>query len=815
MPDPCQKKRIMNLAIVYQWYQKSVRQFLLFTPVMLALTSHAQNLYSVSGKVVSRNGEVLMGNVVALSVTDSSFLKGNSFLEGYFELAGLERREVLLKLTSLQFKDTVFRVVFNEKQSVQLGVIVVNDGMRVLDAVEIVGDVPLFNARPDGVLQVNVANTVLATSNSVNEILTRTPQVTVDDDGISVFGKGQAILYLNGRRITTERLSSISASQVKSIEVISNPSAIYDAEGKAVINIITKDNLQDGYRVTAQQQVTWSDMAGTATSTILNLNYKRRKVDVSGNYDLRLGNDAERLYTSRVRPDPEDYLHSDLLWDQQRDYQNVSKYSLGVSYDLNGKGYASLEYNGSYENTDDLTRNRNHIVTHEEDGLYTSRVTRAGLIRNNSATVNLSTVLDTLGSSFFAGGQFSKFNASLQDAIVEDNVVNEEAISGILKSNQQSDVTIINPQVDFVRVYRGGHRLSIGAKLSYARIVSHLKFYKAAGENDYELDSERSNDFEYAETVPAAYAQYDGKLNDAISYALGIRSEWTRYTLNTTVQDHGIFRASYINVFPNAQINIALSKVKLRAAYTSRITRPPYQALSPSLIYQDAFTSIEGNPDLRPEKTHAFEIGAALDMFDLKGGYNYAVDPLSGAALRGNSDKSYVLKNLNFRSSHLYFAALSASANTAWLTSTTTVSVSYNKLTDDQYGYKQVGVRPQVYIYSSNKIKVGNIITVHVLGWYLGEKYYSLRYNKSRSIVTIGVEKELFNKAVKCSLTANDIFNTTNAAGTYDVGETFVTYNRIFNLNYYRFALIYTFGQLKKTQYRSKSTGEVENSRVR
>jgi hypothetical protein len=809
------RKKDMNLANVYQPFRKKVQQIFGLVPVLLSLAGYAQDLHSVSGKVLSRDGEVLMGNVVALSVTDSSFLKGNSFLDGDFELAGLDRREVLLKLTSLQFKDTVFRVVFNEKQSVQLGVIVVNDGMRVLDAVEIVGEVPLFSARPDGVLQVNVANTVLATSNSVNEILTRTPQVTIDDDGISVFGKGQAIIYLNGKRITNERLAAISASQVKSIEVISNPSAIYDAEGKAVINIITKDNLQDGYRISAQQQVTWSDMAGIASSSILNFNYKRRKVDVSGNYDLRLGNDAELLYTSRVRPAQEDYLHSDLIWDFQRDFRNVSKYSLGASYDLNGKGYASVEYNGSYERTDDLTRNRNHIVTLDEDGLYTSRVSRDGLIRNNSVTVNLFTIMDSLGSSFFIGGQLSKYTATLLDNMDEDNVVNNEEVSRLLKSNQNSDITIINPQTDFVKVYTGGNRLSIGAKLSYAKIESHLRFYRANNENEYEFDPVRSNDFEYEETVPAAYVQYDGLLGKTISYGLGLRSEWTRYTLNTTVQDNGMFRSSYINVFPNAQMSIALDKVKLRAAYTSRITRPSYQSLSPSLIYQDAFTSIEGNPELRPEKTHAFEMGAALHAFDFKVGYNYTIDPMSGAALRGDNDKSYVLKNLNFRSGHLYFATLLASFSTSWLTSTNTVSVSYNKLTDDQYGYKQVGVRPQIYIYSSNKINVGNIVTVNLIGWYLGEKYYSLRYNKSRSIVAVGVEREFLHKAIKCTLTANDIFHTNHAAGTYDVGETFVTYDRLYNLNYYRFTLTYTFGQLKKIQYKSKSTGEAENSRVR
>jgi hypothetical protein len=353
---------IIKLGTVYYKYRQAGRRLLFLMLAVLPVASQAQDFHRISGKVINRDGEPLMGNVVALSVKDSSFLKGDSFLEGVFELSELNTKEVLVKLTSLQFKDTLFHVAFTENTSVDLGVIVVNDRLQILDEVEIVGSPPLFNARPDGVMEINVANTVLATSNSVGEILTRSPNVTSDDDGISVFGKGQAILYLNGKRITPERLSSISASQVKSIEIIANPSAIYDAEGRAVINIITKDDLPEGYRATAQQHVTWSDFAGTMTSTIFNLNYKKRKIDIAGNYDLKLGNDRERLNTTRVRPDETDYLNSELLWDRERDYKNVSKYSLGVSYDLSGRGYASLEYNGSYENMDDQTQNRNHII---------------------------------------------------------------------------------------------------------------------------------------------------------------------------------------------------------------------------------------------------------------------------------------------------------------------------------------------------------------------------------------------------------------------------------------------------------------------
>jgi hypothetical protein len=808
---------IVKLAAVCQMCLWQVKWLLLLALITLPLpfASHGQDLHSVKGKVVSQDSEPLMGNVVALSVKDSSFIKGDSFLEGDFELPGLNAKEVLLKLSSLQFQDSLIHITFTDERPVDLGVIVVNDRLQMLKEVEITGSAPLFNARPDGVLEVNVANTVLATSNSVTEILSRSPNIVSDDEGISVFGRGQAILYLNGKRITQDRLSSISASQVKSIEIIANPSAIYDAEGRAVINIITKDDLPEGYRATAQQHVSWSDMAGAMTSTILNFNYKKRKVEVAGHYDLRLGKERERLFTRRTRAPENDYLDSDVLWDRRRDYNNVSNYSLGVSHDLNGRGYASLEYNGSYENIDDETENRNHIITTDEDGLYANRTIREGLVTNNSFTINVNKVFDSLGSSLFAGGQFSQYRSALLDRITEDNVVNGQEVFSLLKSNQGSEVTVFSPQVDFVKAYAGG-KLGVGAKLSRVNVLSDVRFYSFNEEDEYEPDHQRSNDFEYRETVPAAYIQYDGVFNTAITYGLGIRSEWTRYTLYTTVQSAGTYSSSYVNVFPNAQVSVALSQhLKLRAAYTSRITRPPYQALSPSLIYQDAFTSIEGNPNLRPEKTHSFELGACLKMFDLKAGHNYTIDPLSGAALRGADEKSYVLKRLNFRKGHSYFTALSASISTRWLTSTNTVSVSYDKFVDDQYDYKQVGVRPQVYAYTSNKIDVGNAFTLQVLAWYLGEKYYGIRYDKDRSMVTLGVEREFFDKFLKCSFTANDIFHKTTAAGTYDVGQTFVAYNRVYNSNYYRLTLTCSFGQLKKTSYKTKSTSEAENSRAR
>jgi hypothetical protein len=788
------------------------RNFLVLICMAGAVTAHAQ--HTVRGRVVNRIGEPLMGNVVILSVADSGFLKGTTFLEGDFELSGPMAETVLVKLTSIEFSDTVIHVAFAGREIADLGSLQVNNKIQALAEVEITASREMFEARTDGVMQVNVANTVLATSNSVDEILSRSPGVITTDEGIAVFGKGAAILYLNGKRIPPERLTSISSSQVKSIEIIANPPASYDADGRAVINIITIDALPEGYKINVQQQASWSRMAGPTTSSMVSVNYRKGKFDLAGNYDLRLGNDSEFLYTTRVRPDEADYLSSTLRWDQQREYKNYSNYTAGLSYDLGGKAYASVAYNGSLQNVHHLTHSTNHIITTTEDGLYATRVRREAVVRNNAVTFNLNLGADTLGSSFFIGGQLSQYTSAVYDNIHEESRVNASEISKLLKSNQQSDIIIASPQADLIKVFKRGRTLSVGVKLSYARTSSGLRFYEFA-EDQYEPDLNRSNDFEYTETIPAAYVQFESA-PDKITYALGIRSEMTHYTLHTTAQDHHSAGSSYLNVFPNAQLGLTVSEqLKLRIVYTARIARPSYQALSPTLIYQDAFTSSEGNPDLLPEKIHALETGAAYKNLDFKVGYNFTNDPLDGAALRGADDKSYVLKRINFDKGYSWFSTVTGSFNNRWLTSVNTLSITYGRLIVNQYNYEDVGETPQVYGYSSNKIKVNDWFTVHVLGWYLSERYISTRYVKRNALLTLGIEKDFLNKSLKFSFTANDIFHSNYPAGRYTVGETDIVYSRWFNTSYFRVAIHYSLGQLKKASYRSKVTGEVENSRAR
>jgi hypothetical protein len=237
-----------------------------------SLTSNAQNIRSISARVTDSKQEPLMGNALLSSPEDPAFVKGISFLDGSFELSDINQKELTLKLTSLLFADTLIKIKYKGTAHIDLGTIIVKQHDLQLNEVQISAQASLTRSLANGNLEVKVANTILANSGSLTEILSKAPNVIINDGQISVAGKGEATIYLNGRLITSERMSAIPTSQIEKIEIIANPSSKYDAEGKAVINIITKVNAGEGVLGSVGQQVTASEFAGLNTNTLFDLN---------------------------------------------------------------------------------------------------------------------------------------------------------------------------------------------------------------------------------------------------------------------------------------------------------------------------------------------------------------------------------------------------------------------------------------------------------------------------------------------------------------------------------------------------------------
>ncbi len=510
-------------------------------------------------------------------------------------------------------------------------------------------------------------------------------------------------------------------------------------------------------------------------------------------------------------------MRSQLTTDWKRQFNNYSNFGFGLQYAFSDKDYISLAYSGNIEDLGGIVESRNSIEDNTETNFYATDITKNDVLLNQFINLNYNVITDSKGSSLFLATQYSNFNGTVQDFIDENSLVNETNTERYLKNNVANGINIMMTQADYAKKNNSNAKLETGAKYSYATIKSGTDFLIAnRDEMDFVFDNELSSDFSYKEKIGAAYFNYGNSMGEKVDFSVGARGEWTNYELFTNANGNKKFSKSYGNIFPNLLLNFDFpDDLKAHASYVSRITRPRYQALNPYVIYQDPFTTIEGNPNLLPEKIHAFEIGAMYNKFDFKLGYTYKIDPISGAALRGDTPNSYILRSLNLEKEHTYFGSVSKSFTLKWWNSTNTISMNLSKSADNFYEYTLGPVKPQIYLYSNNTFTIPEWFKIQLLAWYLGDKSYGLRTDNSRSTVTVGIERNFFKDALKINLTANDIFHDFMVSGNYEVGQTEIYYHRTYTTNYFRLIATYSFGNSKKTNYKKSEVEQTENNRAK
>jgi hypothetical protein len=763
---------------------------------------------SIFAKVTDATGAPVDGNFL-LTDTTGKVIENNPF-SGNIAISGLNNFHLRLTLSSLISKDTTINILYERTAEVDLGTVIAEESATALGQVTITAAAPIMHYGDNGNMEVNVAGTVLASSSSVSEILSRTPGLTINEGVISLQGKGEAIIYLNGALIPGERLASIPTSQIIRIEVIANPSARYDAGGRAVINIITKAPDGNGLSGRLSQHLTASDFAGTNANSFADLAYAKDKFSLSANIALLRGGGRELLYTVRNRPDSSDYLNSALTTDWKRHFNVYATYGIGVSYRFSPTSVLSLSYNGNRDHLGGTVESRNRITSLKADNNYGSSIVRDELRQNNTIMVDFTKSIDTLGSQVFLSAQYSTFRTGNEDVIAEFGGTSPR----YLRNPFSQRLNIAALQADHTKHFKEYLKLESGLRFSHVGNTSDTRFLVGRyADGPYLADTRLSSLFDYSETIGAAYTSFSANAGK-LSVNAGVRAEWTTYKLSTTAGEEQDFGRDYLNIFPNLQLGYPLENgSKLRASYNARITRPRYQALNPFVTYQDAFTTIEGNPNLVPEKAHAFEIGINFEKTEFKIGYTYTIDPLSGAALRGNSPESYVLKSINRSSDRTFLASVTRPLSVGnWWQSINTVSITYGRSFDDQYDYATGKVTPQAYFYTSNTFSLRSGIKLQFLAWYLGDRYYGIRHDARRSIVTAGIEKSMLRNKLKLNLSANDIFNRSIAEGDYNVGKTQVYYNRRFGNNYFKLTATYRFGGTSAPQPQRQA--QPENSRA-
>ena len=551
--------------------------------MMALVTVMAATAATFTGKVVDETGEpAAFANVVLLNASDSAFVTGTvTDNDGTFTLTGNVSQPVV-KVSYLGYKTRLIDAPMGD-----LGTITLEPEATMLGEVVVKGERPTFKVTPEG-LKTDVENTLLSKVGTAKAVLKNLPGLQQTKDGLEVFGKGAPLIYINGRKLQdNSELDQISSEDIKSVQLITNPGAKYDATVGAVILIKTKRPQGEGFSFNSQASYYQSERPDLALGT--NWNYRHQGLDVFGSVWY---NDDRSMQNDDVILD----VHADTVWhmDQLMDiksHDNSLYASIGTNYIFNDNHAAGFRYDTKAYFLDrtrgtfiaDVTAN-GQFYDHLDNSIY------------ESEKYNMPHTLNVYYNGQ-VGGTSIDFNS---DYIFSKNrkwQYNDEV------SQEQQSRTVTS-------------RSMTRNQLCATKLVLSWDLWGGSLELGTEFDHTRRHDdyINPEQIVPTTFTEQ--KENNYILFAeyahplpfgqmmVGLRNE----NVATDYYNQGVRIAeqsrNYHHLFPSVGLMAQAGQVQLMANYSAKVKRPYYHELSSSVTYANRFTWESGNPLLKPSIRH-------------------------------------------------------------------------------------------------------------------------------------------------------------------------------------------------------------------
>lgn len=785
---------------------------------LVANLSFAQSSYTLKGLVKDQNDSLVFCNALLLNTSDSSLIKGGLVNNGEFIIRGLEQDTVLLKIVSLDINALYQTIVRPDTTILNLGVIHVNSGI-LMNKVVASAMKPAFTTGSSGELIVHVKGTILESSTSINDVLSKSPGIIVEEGIVTVFGKGEAIVLLNGKLISSAQLQAIPSSSIERIEVLTNPPAKYDASGKAVVNILLSDNSVEGFSGELVQNTTWARYLQSYSTAAFN--YRKGKLSAQLNYAQDHGRNWGANVIKRNAFSDLGTTESINDFKDQSNLKFYNSYNTGFTYDFNAKNSLTIEYLGSVSLSE---QDANAITIFRDVEDVKTGITTQNSGENKyllqSLNLNYSHLFDSLGTNLFAGAQYFYFNSN-DDIFIEEEINMEDNFQLFnRRNNSETLISFATAQLDFQKFYANKSTLfEIGVKGIQADNNGEVKFFsKKHDEEEFKFYANLSNDFIYQENIGAIYAQYSRDLHEKIRLSLGVRSELTAANGISKKINETIIDTTYFNLFPNVILDYDLKEDwKLNLSMSSSIKRPTYQALDPFLFYIDSLTTSQGNPQLKPELTYSIESNINFKRYGLKIGYNHTQNAFRYALLPGdNGQTSSTLMQVNVEQEHSYFISLQVPLQLKrYVRSFNIIGTTLDQVIDSRSAFSTSEFQPRFYFFTNNMINIGKLGKIQLAFRLLGTRFDGLYYRKPFYNFSVGWSKSFIDDRLSINLLADDIFHTNIVDGYYELAASKVSYIRKMNTKLFRVTLRYNFGKLKEKAYSSTDIGKTASSRVR
>ncbi len=773
---------------------KAIKTFL-FTSLMVFL-SIGLSAQTVSGKLVDEKNQPLSyANVVLLSLPDSAFVSGTiSGEDGFFTMEATSENQIV-KISSIGYK-----TVYKPTSPANIGIVQLVSDAQMLGEVVVKGDLPKMQLKGDAMVT-TVQGSILEKAGTGEDLLNKIPGVSAGDDEVNVFGSGTPEIYINGRKVRdNSELDRLSSDQIKRVEVVKNPGARYDASVKAVIRIVTKKAVGDGFGFNNRFVTRHRRTYGWTTFDQYNFNYRKNGFDLSGTLfggRFRYGNNQMMGMTT--------YL--DKLW-----YQNIDA-TYGKNAHSNVQGIISLNYQFNEKHSMgvryDIDRNFNSVTDWR---LKTDVYSDGELYENNVSTMLGGDPSTRHSLNYYYNGQIGDWNIDFnadglwntkEESMNTREITNGDTETEVNTFNKNDGTLYASKLVLSYPLWQGS--LSFGGEYSHTDRTNVYTNKEGILDND---------DSRIKEGSTAAFIDYSRSFGK-IDVQAGVRYENVNFNYYEQGQRMDEQSRDFNNVFPSVNINFPIGKTQFQLSYSSGITRPSYDLLRSNIYYSNKYTYQTGNPFLKPVINQNLILSASYKWINFQFTYNRVKDDIIQIC-EPYSEDNPTISLLNIINAEPYdniTAAVTLSPTIGWWSPQLTAQVYKQWFTMDGHYGKITLNKPRAFVIWRNSFTLPAGFLFDVSASYYTKGHSQNQYMTNTPFdLSMGLYKSFFKERLSLQLQVYNLLETNDFDCTVYSGIKTAT-DYISNFRQISLTMRYKFNATK-SKYKGTGAGASQKSRM-
>ncbi|MFZ9235183.1 MAG: outer membrane beta-barrel protein [Algoriphagus sp.] len=800
--------------------------FFVYLLGMSTLAAQPKESALLRGTITNQKGEPVPYANAALLSLEGVLLEGAvTDEEGNFSISTTKTARVKLVVSSLGYSSFTSEE-FELQAGLQkdFGTLVLADEVTGLDEVTVKASRPQIIIEPDKTI-VNVEGTVMAEGANALDVLGRSPGVFITSDGsINLNGRTGVTVMINDRPMymsvadLTSFLRSMPADNIKSIEVMTSPSARFDAEGAAgVINIQLKKNTVDG--VFGNVMIGGRYNGKAAPNAGVTLNVKKGKWTSNGtfnyNEDVEI-NDLEIGRNFQVEGGKSTFMQESRIVERSHtpSFTGAANYELTPTQNLGINVQASTSASNGLNNSGTSISNPGQSNKSSFTSINDSEDQRSRLFTN----LHYDAKLDTLGGKISADLDLTVMDMASNSLLTNSysNGLNPPTLSTdrVLTLNDMY-YTILTSKVDWIKPLKGGKVLEAGLKGSWVESDNNLDLSRGIS-NDPFLPDPNSNRFIYQENVLAAYSSLKGDFSPKLSYQAGLRMEYSDVT-GTSKTLNQVNKQNYTNLFPSVFLQHKISD-DYQVVYNlnRRITRPNYRLLNPFVYYIDPLTTEKGNPNLRPQYSTNLEMDHVIKgAYQFTLGYSVTEDAFMQVFEQDEEKRSSTTFTANFdKTKNFNFQGVVPIELTKWWNSSNLVQVNYNKF-KSLLGTDVLDISQVSYLFrSQHNFNLPKGFKMELVGIYLSPQIWGQGQIRGFGWVDAGITKSLMKDKLSLSINGGDLFRTQLIRASINFAAIDTQIRQYRNDQSVRFTLRYNFSKGQSFRVNSNSGSSEERKRL-